>query len=158
MNIGRKLTTLIKATLRGSLSGGRKQRPSHSGDPQAQLEALRQNLAQVEARERQVADLLKAAQAKAQDAAAGGNRREAAAQQHLAAELETHLQHQSTQAVTLTEKLQALETTLAAQADEGRRQTGDIQPAAQSAAVGGNAPAQADPAPFPPDRFPALPR
>jgi Fic family protein len=139
MDIGHKISTLIKATLRRGLSPSRKERKDTSGDPKKQLEALRRDLARVEAKERQIAELLKAAQAKAQTAMENDDREEVMAQNRLAIELETHLQNESTQAVTLTEKLKKLEEKLTAQEEadrQGKASTEEVT--AQTAAVGGD--------------------
>lgn len=107
MNFGSKLLTLIKATLRGS------PRPQSAGSPQAgdvkeQVQQLQKDMARVEANEQRIADLLRAAQAKAQQAADSGNYAEAARQDRLAAELEDRLKSQSAQTQQLAEKINRL--------------------------------------------------
>lgn len=106
MNFGSKLLTLIKVTLRGSprpQSAG-----STPGDAKEQLQRLQKDMAQVEANEQRIADLLKAAQAKAQQAADGGNYAEAARQDRLAAELEDRLRNQTAQTQQLAQKIDRL--------------------------------------------------
>lgn len=107
MDFGSKLLTLIKATLRGS------PRPKSAGSAQAgnakeQLQQLQKDMAQVEAHEQRIADLLRAAQAKAQQAVDSGNYAEAARQDRLAAELENRLKDQTAQTQQLAEKIDRL--------------------------------------------------
>ena len=109
MNLGKKLTTLLKAAIRGPRAT---KQEDVSDDPATRLESLRQAMSDVEAKERQVATLLKAAKTKAKLAEERGNQSEISAQNRLIAELETHLERQSTQAISLTEKLQQAEAAL----------------------------------------------
>lgn len=113
MNLGKKLTTLINAALRSGLPRGGKSHDRAFDNPEEQLKAIREALAQVEAKEREVAARLKETQARATAAAESDNRSEAMAQQRLARELEAHLQTQSTEAITLSRKLAAIEERLA---------------------------------------------
>ncbi|OQY30807.1 MAG: hypothetical protein B6243_09635 [Anaerolineaceae bacterium 4572_5.2] len=105
MNLGKKLATLLNAAIRGSHPAAKAKGVS-SEDPKTQLESLHQAMSDVEDKERQVADLLKAAKTKAKLAEESGNHSEVSAQNRLIAELETHLERQSAQAISLTEKLQ----------------------------------------------------
>ncbi len=109
MDLGKKLTTLLKAAIRGPRAAKQKG-ASYDDDPATRLESLRQAMSDVEAKERQVADLLKAAKTKAKLAEENGNHSEVSAQNRLIAELETHLERQSAQAISLTEKLQQAES------------------------------------------------
>ena len=111
MNLGKKLTTLLKAAIRGPRPVKQKD-ASYDDDPATHLESLRQAMSDVEKKERQVAALLKAAKTKAKLAEERGNHSEVSAQNRLIAELETHLERQSTQAVALTQKLQQAEAAL----------------------------------------------
>lgn len=131
MNFGKKLSTLIKATLRSGLSPSARGTVNQPGDPKAQVKRLQKDLAAVEAKERQVADLLKAAQAKAQSAADSGDLEKAAAQDRLIAELESHLTNQATQTERLTEKLRGMEADLTAQDEELERRRQAAEAAAQ---------------------------
>lgn len=127
MNLGKKLTTLISAALRSGLPRGGKSQDRAFDNPEEQLKAIREALAQVEVKEREVATRLKETQARATAAAESGNRNEAMAQQRLARELEVHLQTQSTEAITLSRKLAAIEERLA----EASEDTQDKSAAAQ---------------------------
>ncbi len=111
MDLGKKLTTLLKATIRGPRPAKQKG-ASYDDDPTTRLESLRKAMSDVEAKERQVANLLKAAKTKAKLAEESGNQSEVSAQNRLIAELETHLERQSAQAVSLTQKLQQAEAAL----------------------------------------------
>ncbi len=113
MSLGKKLSTLINAALRGGLPRRRKRRRVASDDAEAQLKAIREALAEVEIKERQVAEQLKAARAKTKAAAESGTREEEVAQRRMADELETHLETQSTEATRLAQKLTEIENQLA---------------------------------------------
>jgi len=115
MGFGKKLVTLINATLRGGVPRFRKHDRSPSGDPESQLKAIQAALTEVEAKEQEVAERLKATQTKIDAAVVEGNREEAMAQRRLAHELEAHLQTQSTEAVRLSEKLAVIEAQLDAE-------------------------------------------
>ncbi|RME51696.1 MAG: hypothetical protein D6796_00360, partial [Caldilineae bacterium] len=140
MDIGRKLTTLLRATVRSAFTPSRR-KGGRGGDAESQVEAARRALAEVEAREQQIAALLKGARAKMEAAQAAGNHAEVQAQQRLIAELEAHLRTQSTDAVRLSERLKALEEALAEkQAAERRRRAAEAAAetaGSRSAAVGG---------------------
>jgi predicted RNase H-like nuclease (RuvC/YqgF family) len=121
MNLGKKLTTLLKAAIRGPRAAKQKG-ASYDDDPATQLESLRQAMSDVETKERQVADLLKAAKTKAKLAEERGNHSEVSAQNRLIAELETHLERQSAQAIALDNKLQQAEAALDAPPPAADRQ------------------------------------
>ena len=121
MSFARKLTTLINATVRGGLPQRQRRARVLPNDPEDQLTAIRKALAEVEAKERAVVERLKSTEAKAEAAVESGDQAEAAAQQKLARELEVHLKTQSTEAIQLSEKLEAIE----AQIEETRSETHD---------------------------------
>ena len=112
MGLGKKLSTLINATLRGGFSGRRRRYRPAKGDPQAQLQAIQEALAEVEVKERQMADRLQETRANLEAAIDRGDREEAASQRRLAATLEAQLKTQSTEAVHLAEKLSVVEASL----------------------------------------------
>jgi chromosome segregation ATPase len=112
MGLGKKLATLIKATLRGGLAGPQR-RPDFTGDPAAQLTAAQKALAEVQAKEQAVADQLQTVQDRLQTALDSGDREEVRRQQHLANQLEAHLKTQTAQAATLSGKLAEIESHLA---------------------------------------------
>ena len=118
MSFGKKLSTLINATLRGGFPRRRKRRRAASDDAEAQLKAIREALAEVEVKERQVAEQLKAARAKTKAATESGNRAEEVAQRRMADELETHLETQSIEATHLAEKLTEIENRLAEEREQ----------------------------------------
>lgn len=118
MNLGKKLATLINAGLRGARPRRGQRRHAPEADPAGQIEAVRRALAEVEARERAVADQLQATEASAAEAAAQGDRETARRQQRLARELKAHLATQSTQTGQLQARLAALEEQL----DQTRRE------------------------------------
>ena len=112
MDILKKLETLLNATTRARLP--RRQRRSALDEfEQEQLSAIRQALAEVESRERDMAERLKTEQTQAAEAEQRGDRAEQRAHEQRAAELERHLQNESIQAINLEEKLAALEENLA---------------------------------------------
>lgn len=138
MNLGKKLTTLINAALRNGLPRGSKSHDRAFDNPEEQLKAIREALAQVEAKEREVAVRLKETQARATAAAESGNRSEAMAQQRLARELEAHLQTQSTEAITLSQKLAAIEEHLAEANEHSQDKIAAAQePITKAKSVGG---------------------
>lgn len=136
MNLADKLKTLLSARLRSAspFKGQRRHPPPE--DPGGQLAAIRQALAEVEAKEQAVADHLRAAETKAAEAAAEGDRETARAQQRLANELQAHLETQSTQAIKLQEKLAALETKLADTRREAQQRLDTAQTALEAPAAG----------------------
>lgn len=121
MNLGDKLRTLLSARLRSASPLKGKRRHPPPADPGDQLAAIRQALAEVEAKEQAVADQLRATEATATEAAAKGNREAEREQQRLANELKAHLETQSTQAIKLQEKLAALEEKLAQTRQEAQQ-------------------------------------
>lgn len=112
MKFGKKLSTLINATLRFGLSRSKRKLGSDSGNPESNLDTLRRHLADVEAKERELAGLLKVTHAKAKLARDEGRVVDADAQQRLTTELEAHLETQSTQAIALSKKLKAMKESL----------------------------------------------
>lgn len=108
MRLAGKMTTLIKATLRMPTRFF-----SKPADAESRLKRLEKELADIEAKERELANLLKATHAKAADADALGDTTEADAQTRLAQKLETQLDSQSMQAITLSEKLKTFSQSLA---------------------------------------------
>ncbi len=126
MGLGKKISTLLSARLRSSFSRKSKRRQPAQRDPESQLEAVRQALDEMEAREQEVAGQLKVAQSRAEEAAEKGDREEKRAQERLVAQLETHLETQSTQAIALSEQLTRLEENLT------QEPPADRQPPAQT--------------------------
>ncbi len=120
MDIGKKLTTLIKAAVH---VGDPLRQKKYAADPNAQLQLLRKSLADVEKQERKLADMLKVARTKAQLAAEQGDQTQAKAEQRLVAELKAQLDVQSVRAITLTEKLTALEAHLTPKKDPTPRRS-----------------------------------
>ena len=108
MRLAGKMTTLIKATLRMPTRLFSKPK-----DAESRLKTLEKELADIEAKEREIANLLKETRAKAADADTAGDATEADAQTRLAQKLETQLDTQSVQAITLSEKLKMLSQSLA---------------------------------------------
>ena len=117
MSLGKKLATLINATLRGGLPQRQRFRINED-DPDGQLKAIREALAAVEIQERAVAEKLKETETKLETALDEGDRDEVVNQRRLARELEAQLQTQSTEAITLSEKLAAIEAVLTEQRAE----------------------------------------
>lgn len=118
MKLGKKLATLIKATLRSGLSRPGRQPevaakgPSPEDDRDRQIEQVRQALEAVSAQERAVAEKLAATRQQAQAAAERGDRQTEMAQNRLAAELEAHLKTQTSQSTALARQLDALQQAL----------------------------------------------
>jgi len=137
MNLGKKLATLLNAAIRGS-NPAAKAKGISSEDPKTQLESLRQAMSDVEAKERQVAKLLEAAKVKARDAEESGSYKETAAQNRLVAELEAQLDSQSTQAISLTERLQQVEASLDAQQKEAKARAAAEEKSIRAAEAEGN--------------------
>jgi len=156
MGFGKKLSTLINATLRGGFSGRRK-RPRHvPDDPESQLKAIRKALAEVELKERQVGDQLQATQTRLNQAIEGGDQAEVTAQRRLLHQLESHLKTQSTEAVRLAESLAVIEDHLAterreaaeriaAQPEVRDRSAPPQESVAQAQSIGGAGQAQTEP-------------
>jgi chromosome segregation ATPase len=137
MHLGKKLSTLINATLRGGLPRGRRRFSATPGDPEAQLETVRRALADVEAKERAVADRLQETQDRLNEAIEQGDEAEVSAQRRLARELESHLQTQSTEALRLSEKLAVIEDRLAEELKRTTQKLADAQESVAQAAAGG---------------------
>jgi hypothetical protein len=112
MDLIEKLNTLLNATVQSALSP-RERRSALDQLEQEQLAAIRQALAEVELKEREVASRLKSEQNQAEEAAQRGDMAEQRTHERRAAELERHLQTESIQAINLEEKLRALEEKLA---------------------------------------------
>lgn len=112
MDFLKKLETLFSATARASLPRRRRRSPLDEQEEELLVE-IRQALAGVEARERDLAGRLKLEQAKAEEAAQRGDRAEQRAHQQRAAELERHLEQEAIEAIDLEQKLAALEEKLA---------------------------------------------
>lgn len=108
MRLAGKMATLIKATLR--IPPRLFSRPKNT---ESHLKSLEKELADIEAKEQTLANLLKVTHTKAKEATAAGNATEADAQSRLAQKLETQLDSQSVQAITLSEKVQTLSQALA---------------------------------------------
>ena len=137
MGLAKKLATLINATIRGGLPQRRRHRID-ADDPHGQLEAIRQALAEVERQEQIVADKLKETQLNVENAIAAGDQETVTAQRNLARKLETQLESQSTEAITLSEKLAVIEQTIAEQRQEATSTIADadhvLNPANESLA------------------------
>lgn len=112
MDLMEKINTLLNAAVNAKLPH-RERRSALEQLEQEQLAAIRQALAEVELRERNMAERLKTEQAKAVEAAQSGDQAEQRAHEKRAAELEYYLRNESTQAINLEEKLAALEEKLA---------------------------------------------
>lgn len=108
----KKVETLLNATARAGLPRRRRRSPLDERDENL-LAEIRQALASVELREREMAGRLKLEQAQAEEAARRGDRAGQQAHERRAAELERHLEQESIQAINLEEKLAALEEKLA---------------------------------------------
>ncbi len=123
MRLAGKMATLIKATLR---------MPTHlfskPEDAQARLNTLEKELADIEAKERELANLLKATRAKAAEANSAGDTTKADAQTRLAQKLETQLDTQSVQAIMLSEKVKTLSQALNRQETKGGKPSSVSQP------------------------------
>ncbi|MEM7034852.1 MAG: hypothetical protein AAF629_35250 [Chloroflexota bacterium] len=114
MSLGKKLATLINATLRGGLPQRRRFQVDMD-DPDGQLSAIREALQAVELQERNVAEKLKQTKANVDAAIDQGDQTEVDNQRRLIRELETQLETQSTEAITLSEQLAAIEAVLTEQ-------------------------------------------
>jgi hypothetical protein len=112
MDLFEKINTLLNATLQAALSP-RERRRALDQLEQEQLEAIRKALAEVELREREMAERLKSEHSQAAQAVQRGDVAEQRAHERRAMELERHLQHESAQAINIEEKLRALEEKLA---------------------------------------------
>ncbi len=141
MNFSKKLSTLINATVRYGLSMPKRKLRRPKADPESDLDTLRRQLAEVEAKEREVADLLKVAQTETQSAREEGRATEAAARQRLVAELEAHLDTRSTQAIALSKKLKALQAAVETQRMAAEQAAGDGSAPASDSAVEDGPPA-----------------
>lgn len=108
----KKVETLLNATARAGLPRRRRRSPLDEREKKL-LAEIRQALANVELREREVAGRIKQEQVQAEEAARRGDRAEQQAHERRAAELERHLAQESIQAINLEEKLAALEEKLA---------------------------------------------
>jgi hypothetical protein len=112
MDLIEKINTLLNATIQAKLPH-HERRSALDQLEQEQLAAIRQALAQVEAREQEMADRLKSEQTMAEEAAQRGDQAEQQVHVRRAAELEHYLREESIQAINLEEKLAALEQKLA---------------------------------------------
>ena len=113
MNFARKLSTLIRASVRGAMPAF--SRPKSAAEKLAQL---RRDLAAMEAKERELAELLKKTRREAQTAAEAGDVAAAETKKRLAAKLEAQLDAQSVRAITLSENVTVLEKALRQSAAE----------------------------------------
>ena len=116
MGLGKKLSTLINAVLRGGLPRPSRRHDDFAGDAELQLEAVRKALAEVQAKEQAVAEQLKAAQDRLQAAIENNDSAEIRRQRQLTNQLETHLTSQMTEAVVLSDRLAEIESVLTQQA------------------------------------------
>ena len=107
MSFAKKLSTLIRATVHSALPTF--SRPKTSAEKLAQL---RRDLAAMEAKERELAELLKKTRREAQAAAESGDIAAARTKERLAAKLESQLDAQSVRAITLSENVDLLEKAL----------------------------------------------
>ncbi len=107
MSFTKKLTTLIRATVRGAIPSF-----SHPKTSAEKLAQLRRDLAAMEAKERELAELLKKTRREAQTAAEAGDIASAQTKNRLAAKLEAQLDAQSVRAITLSENVNLLEKAL----------------------------------------------
>ncbi len=112
MDLLRKVEALLNATARAGLPRRRRRSPLDEEETRV-INEVRQALAEVEVRERQMAERLKTEHVQAAQAAQRGDRAEQQAHEQRAAELERHLERESIQAINLEEKLAALEEKLA---------------------------------------------
>ena len=108
----KKVETLLNATARAALPRRKRRSPLDEREEDL-LAEIRQALANVEVREREMAGRIKLEQVQAEEAARRGDRTEQQAHERRAAELERHLAQESIQAINLEEKLAALEEKLA---------------------------------------------
>ena len=106
----------------------RKRRHPPGDDPDGQLAAIRDALAEVEVQERQVAELLQETNVNIQKAVEAANHEEERSQRRLAAELEAQLNRSSTQAIKLNERIKDLEAYMEAE----RQQAEKVQAAAEA--------------------------
>ncbi len=112
MNLLEKIELLINATTRSKLP--RRRRHSVLDEHEEKLLAeSRQAVAEVEAKERGLAERIKVERDQAEVAAQQGDRANERAHRRRAAEVERHLEQESIQAIDLEEKLAALEEKLA---------------------------------------------
>jgi chromosome segregation ATPase len=111
MDLLKKIETLINATTRATLSGGRQgwSEPLEEEGEKTRA-AIREALAEIKLRERELAGRLKLEQAQAAETTTPSEQRD---HERRAAELERHLQTESLEAINLEEKLAALEERLA---------------------------------------------
>lgn len=112
MDLLEKFNTLLNAAVNAKLPH-RERRSALDQLEQEQLAAIRQALAEVELRERNLAERLKTEQGAAQTAAQTGDTLNQRAHEKRAAELEYYVRNESLQAINLEEKLAALEEKLA---------------------------------------------
>lgn len=112
MDLMEKFNTLLNAAVSARLPH-RERRSALEQLEQEQLTEIRQALAEVELRERNMAERLKTEQVKAEEAAQRGDQLEKQAHEKRAAELDYYLRNESRQAINLEEKLAALEEKLA---------------------------------------------
>jgi hypothetical protein len=112
MDLMDKINTLFSAAVNAKLPH-RERRSALEQLEQEQLAAIRQALAEVELRERNMAERLKTEQIQVQEAAQRGDQLEQRAHEKRAAELDYYLRNESLQAIDLEEKLSALEEKLA---------------------------------------------
>lgn len=127
MNFGRKLSTLIRATVRGAIPSF-----SHPKTSAEKLVQLRRDLAAMEAKERELAELLKKTRREAQSAAEAGDIAAAQTKERLAAKLEAQLDAQSVRAITLSENVGLLEKALKQSAAETPAPDAPSAPAEES--------------------------
>jgi len=113
MNFTKKLSTLIQATVHGAMPSFSRPKPTAE-----KLVQLRRELETVDAKERELAELLKKTRREAQSAAEAGDIAAAQTKERLAAKLETRLDTQSVQAITLSENVSLLEKVLKQSAAE----------------------------------------
>lgn len=113
MNFTKKLSTLIRATVRGAMPSFSRPKPATE-----QLKQLRSDLAAMESKERELAELLKETRREAQSAAESGDIAAAHTKERLAAKLEAQLDVQSARAITLSENMAVLEKALQQPADK----------------------------------------
>jgi hypothetical protein len=112
MDLLEKFNTLLNAAVNAKLPQ-RERRSALEQLEQEQLAAIRQALAEVELRERNLVERLKTEQSAAQTAAQSGDTLNQRAHEKRAAELEYYVRNESLQAIDLEEKLAALEEKLA---------------------------------------------
>ncbi len=112
MDLMTKINTLINATVRSGLSP-RERRSALDELEREQLEAIRRALAEVNAREQEMAGRVQAEQSQAEAAAQRGDLTEQRTHERRMAEIERHLNTEMTQAINLEAQLAALEEKLA---------------------------------------------